>query len=126
MGDRVRYMQILLNLLSNAIKFTDAGGSVKVEVNCKNGEDGRKLFHTIVSDTGIGMTSEEIKTAFQSFGQIDTGLDRKYEGTGLGLPLTKKLIELHGGSIHIDSKPKGGTVVHVIIPSNHVENIIVI
>jgi signal transduction histidine kinase len=126
MGDRVRYMQILLNLLSNAIKFTDSGGSVSVEVNCKNGESGQKLFHTIVSDTGIGMSAEEIKTAFQSFGQIDTGLDRKYEGTGLGLPLTKKLVELHGGSIHIDSKPKFGTVVHVIIPSNHVENIIVI
>ncbi len=125
-ADRVRYMQIILNLLSNAVKFTAEGGSVSIEVSCKEGVAGQKLFHTIVSDTGIGMTAEEINTAFQSFGQIDSGLDRKYEGTGLGLPLTKKLVEVHGGTIHIKSTPKAGTNVYVIIPSTLIENIIVI
>jgi signal transduction histidine kinase len=125
-ADRLRYMQIVLNLLSNAIKFTQAGGNVRIEIKCTEGDNGEKLFHTIVKDTGIGMNEAEIKMAFQSFGQIDSGLDRKYEGTGLGLPLTKKLVELHGGTIHINSNPNNGTSVYVIIPSKHSENIIVI
>jgi signal transduction histidine kinase len=125
-ADRLRYMQIVLNLLSNAIKFTESGGSVEIELRSTESENGEILFHTVVRDTGIGMNEDEIKTAFQSFGQIDSGLDRKYEGTGLGLSLTKKLVELHGGTIHINSKPNHGTTVYVIIPSKRLENIIVI
>lgn len=121
-GDKLRYMQIILNLLSNAIKFTYKDGRVNVDISYKYDMD-KTLFHTAISDTGIGMNEEEIKTAFKSFGQIDSGLNRKYEGTGLGLPLTKKLVELHGGTIHIDSKPQNGTIAHVIIPSINNKNI---
>jgi signal transduction histidine kinase len=125
-ADRVRFMQILLNLLSNAVKFTGEGGDVTIDVHCKEEESGQILFFTRVSDTGIGMSSAEIDMAFQSFGQIDSGLDRKYEGTGLGLPLTKKLVELHGGTIYIESKPSAGTSVYVVIPSKRIENIVVV
>lgn len=116
-ADRVRVTQILLNLISNAIKFSLQGGCVTISAHCKEGEQGEPLFHVKVRDQGIGMTRSEIETAFQSFGQIDGGLDRKYEGTGLGLPLTKKLVDLHHGSIYIESSPGKGTTVHVVIPS---------
>jgi signal transduction histidine kinase len=126
-ADRVRFIQILLNLLSNAIKFTEEGGRVVVRAACKDDETtGQKWLHLRVEDTGIGMSREEIDKAFQSFGQIDSGLDRKYEGTGLGLPLTKKLVDLHHGSIYIESEPKCGTTVHVMIPSQRKDYITVV
>ncbi len=125
-ADRVRCIQIILNLLSNAIKFTEEGGGVTVEASCKDNADGQKWFHLAVRDTGIGMSRAEIEKAFQSFGQIDSGLNRKYEGTGLGLPLTKKLVDLHQGSIHIESEPGVGTTVHVMIPSARKDYITVV
>jgi signal transduction histidine kinase len=116
-ADRVRVTQIVLNLLSNAVKFSHSTSVVHVRCRVRNDEAGEPLFCVDVADKGIGMTKVEIQTALQSFGQIDNGLNRRYEGTGLGLPLTRKLIELHKGSIYIESSPGEGTTVHVMLPS---------
>lgn len=116
-ADRLRFIQILLNIMSNAVKFTKEGGKVHVDVRTQ--EAGGEVSHFIITveDTGIGMTPQDVEKAFQSFGQVDSGLNRKYEGTGLGLPLTKKLIELHHGSIQIDSEPGKGTLVTLVFPA---------
>jgi signal transduction histidine kinase len=114
-GDARRIRQVLVNLLSNAVKFTEAGGEVKVAVvHRRDGMD------VTVSDTGIGMAPEDIPTALARFGQIDRRLARKYEGTGLGLPLSKRLIELHGGTLTIESALDVGTVVTVSFPAARV------
>jgi signal transduction histidine kinase len=112
-ADRVRFIQIMLNLMSNAIKFTDRGGAVDVKVEMEAAGQEVNYFTISVTDTGIGMRREDIDMAFETFGQIDGGLDRKYEGTGLGLPLTNKLVDLHNASIRIDSQVGRGTVVTV-------------
>ena len=112
-ADRVRFIQIMLNIMSNAIKFTDRGGRVDVEVGMEAAGREVNYFTVTVSDTGIGMRKEDIDMAFETFGQVDSGLDRKYEGTGLGLPLTKKLVDLHNASIRIDSELKRGTKVTI-------------
>jgi len=116
-ADRLRFIQILLNILSNAVKFTEEGGKVHIEVHTK--AVGEEITHFVVTmqDTGIGMTHEDIDKAFQSFGQVDSGLNRKYEGTGLGLPLTKKLMELHQAEISIDSELGKGTLVTMTFPA---------
>jgi signal transduction histidine kinase len=111
-GDQTRLRQILLNLLSNAVKFTPAGQSVVLA--------GRALdngFQIRVVDSGIGMTAEEAREAMQPFHQIDSSLARRYQGTGLGLPLTKSLVTLHEGTLEIDSTPGRGTTVTVWLPS---------
>lgn len=114
-ADRLRLTQILVNLLSNAIKFTEKGGQVKVSVHSATmrEQEGEPVDIVMIdiSDTGIGMHKEDIPRAFQSFGQVDSDLDRKFEGTGLGLPLCAKLMELHKGTIHIDSEIGIGTTV---------------
>lgn len=112
-ADRVRFIQIILNVLSNAIKFTEEGGNVTLHIECEKAGDEVHYFTFKVIDTGIGMRKEDIDMAFQTFGQVDSGLDRRYEGTGLGLPLTKKLVELHNGSIRIDSELHKGTTVTI-------------
>jgi signal transduction histidine kinase len=112
--DRLRFIQIILNILSNAVKFTGEGG--KVHVAARTSEDNSKIQFSI-QDSGIGMSREDIEKAFQSFGQVDSGLNRKYEGTGLGLPLTKKLMELHYGVIDIESELGKGTLVTLTFPA---------
>jgi signal transduction histidine kinase len=114
-ADARRVRKILLNLLSNAIKFTPAGGSVRVRAFVRGG--GLTLT---IADTGIGMKTEDIDTAFESFSQIDSRLSRRYEGAGLGLPLTKQFVTLHGGTIDIDSVPGRGTTVTVVFPHERV------
>ena len=111
-ADAAKLRQILLNLLSNAMKFTRPGGEIELRVS-ELAEEG--LAFT-VEDTGIGMSAEELPIALAPFGQIDSSLARKYEGTGLGLPLTKALVELHGGALSIASEPGRGTAVTVSIP----------
>lgn len=112
-ADPTRLKQILLNLMSNAIKFTEPGGSVAV-----TGRRGRKGCVVIeVRDTGPGMTSAEIKIALEPFGQVDAGHARQHEGTGLGLPLARRLAELHGGSLHVSSQKGKGTTVSVKLPA---------
>jgi signal transduction histidine kinase/HAMP domain-containing protein len=110
-GEKAKLRQIILNLLSNAMKFTEAGGAVSVSV--------RRTADAVmmdVADSGIGMTPEDIRIALTPFGQVDNRLERKYEGTGLGLPVAKSLAELHGGMLEIESAPGAGTVVHVRLP----------
>jgi two-component system cell cycle sensor histidine kinase PleC len=112
-GDSAKVTQILVNLLSNAIKFTPPAGKVSLCIEQCRGRRG-VIFRIV--DTGIGMTPEQVPIALAPFGQVDSGLNRKYDGVGLGLPLTKRLIELHGGTIEIASKPGQGTAVSVYIP----------
>jgi PAS domain S-box-containing protein len=111
-ADPTRLKQILLNLLSNAIKFTDPGGSVVVAL--RNEPDGGVSFE--VKDTGLGMTADEIVTALEPFGQVEASNTRRYEGTGLGLPLARRLAELHGGSLSVESEKGRGTTVTVTLP----------
>jgi len=111
-ADRLRFIQIVLNIMSNAVKFTEAGGRVHVAAKVVDDQ-----FVITVQDTGIGMSKEDLDKAFQSFGQVDSGLNRKYEGTGLGLPLTRKLIELHYGKIEMESELGKGTIVRLIFPT---------
>ncbi len=112
MADTKRLKQILLNLLSNAVKFTPAGGKVGLDARLR--EDGG--IDLIVHDTGIGIAKQDLERALQPFGQIDSHLSRKYEGTGLGLPLSRNLAELHGATLSIESEPDKGTVVTVSFP----------
>ncbi len=111
-ADDRKLKQILVNILSNAIKFTPAAGEVRLKVCCN--QDGY-LFG--VADTGIGMAPDAIPKALSPFGQIDGTLSRKYEGTGLGLPLTKALTELHGGTLEIQSAVEQGTTVRIRFPA---------
>jgi signal transduction histidine kinase len=110
-GEKAKLRQIILNLLSNAMKFTEAGGAVSVSVRRMTG-----VVIVDVSDSGIGMTQDDIRIALTPFGQVDNRLERKYEGTGLGLPLAKSLAELHGGTIEIESVPGAGTVIRIRLP----------
>ena len=106
------HKQILLNLLSNSVKFTLKGGEIVISAHSTDSE-----FVISVKDSGIGMNALEIMQAMEPFGQVDTGLNRKYEGTGLGLPLTKSLVELHGGTLDIKSAPGEGTCAEVRFPN---------
>jgi len=115
-ADERRIKQIFLNLLSNSVKFTPKGGEVFINGNLNN--DG--TLSISVCDTGVGMGRDEIAKALSKFGQINSGLDRKHEGTGLGLPLTKGLIELHDGTFEIESKKDQGTKVHLTFPKERV------
>ncbi len=112
----MRVKQILLNLLSNTVKFTPEGGEVSVSSWLNS--DGS--LAVAVSDTGIGMDEKQAITALSAFGQVDSGLTREHESTGLGLPLTKGLIELHGGALEINSKKGHGTMVTVTFPKERV------
>jgi signal transduction histidine kinase len=110
-ADDRRMRQILLNLLSNAVKFTSEGGSVLVSAHATD-----KGIVVAVKDNGIGMAPEQIPKAMEPFRQIDSKISRKYEGTGLGLPLTKHLVELHGGTLMVESTLQIGTTVTFTIP----------
>ncbi|GAB4180360.1 MAG: hypothetical protein OHK0024_18950 [Thalassobaculales bacterium] len=114
--DELRMRQVLMNLLSNAVKFTLAGGSVTVGAGVL--PDGR--FAITVSDTGIGMTEEEVRLARKPFRQVDSGIARRFEGTGLGLPIADRLVGLHGGSLEIDSEPGRGTTCTILLPAERV------
>jgi signal transduction histidine kinase len=111
LGDPAKLRQIFLNLLSNAMKFTPAGG--KVWLDARMTQDGVTVT---VGDSGIGMSPEDIEVAMQPFGQVDNRLERRYEGTGLGLPLTRAFVELHGGTMRFDSARDKGTRITVMIP----------
>ncbi len=114
--DARRFKQILLNLLSNAVKFTPSGGRVTVGACLVEGG----CFEMTVADTGIGMTAKDMDKAMAPFGQVDSALSRKYDGTGLGLPLTKSFVELHDGHLILESRPGQGTVVRVRLPPERV------
>jgi PAS domain S-box-containing protein len=116
LADQRKLKQILINLLSNAIKFTLAGG--KVTLRAWSRAESGYVFQVI--DTGIGIAFKDIPKALAPFQQIDSQLDRKFEGTGLGLPLSKSLIEMHGGSLDLQSQAGVGTTVTVRFPAERI------
>lgn len=103
-ADARRLKQILVNLLSNAVKFTPEGGTVGLEVT---GDPAGEVFRLAVWDTGVGIAAERQQQLFKPFVQLDAGLDREYEGTGLGLALVARMTELHGGSVTVESAGEG-------------------
>jgi signal transduction histidine kinase len=115
-ADALRLRQILINLLSNAAKFTPEGGTITISTDAVDGGP----FAFVISDTGIGMSPEEITVALETFGQVENTLVKKYEGLGLGLPLAKRFIERHGGRLVIDSVKGGGTTIRVELPAERV------
>jgi signal transduction histidine kinase/HAMP domain-containing protein len=110
-ADAAKLRQIFLNLLSNAAKFTDAGGTVSLFVR-----EATDVVEIEIRDTGIGMTEADIQTALTPFAQVDARLERRYEGTGIGLPLAKAFVESHGGTLSVASEPGHGTTVTVRLP----------
>jgi signal transduction histidine kinase len=117
-ADDRKLNQVLLNLLSNAIKFTPAGGTVAVRVSAE--QDGSVVIR--VSDTGIGIAKHELERVFEPFVQLDSRLARKYEGTGLGLALSRRWIEFHGGTLVLDSDLGVGTVAEIRLPRERVHS----
>jgi PAS domain S-box-containing protein len=114
-GDSRRLKQILLNLLSNAVKFTPSGG--RVAIRASHGKDG---FRLTIEDTGIGIAKQDLEKAMRPFGQIDSRLARKYQGTGLGLPLARSMAELHGGKLELESTPGEGTTATIWLPPGRI------
>jgi signal transduction histidine kinase len=111
-GDQRKLRQVLINLLSNAIKFTPNGGYIRLEAARE--ADGGIILRVI--DSGIGMAAEDIGQALTPFKQLDNSLARKYEGTGLGLPLARSMVELHDGTLELASQPGRGTTVSCRFP----------
>ncbi len=111
--DAKKLKQTLLNLLSNAVKFTPAGGEVRCHAWF---EVATSRIHIQVRDTGIGIAPKDISRVMTPFGQVDSALSRKYEGTGLGLPLSKKFVESMGGEFAIESELKVGTAITISFP----------
>ena len=112
-ADRGRVRQVLLNLLSNAIKFTPDGGRITVVAASTNGGAAARVA---VTDSGIGIAPEDQVKLFQEFVQLDASASRKYEGTGLGLALSRRLIELHGGAIGVESEVGKGSTFWFTLP----------
>ena len=115
LGDPLRMRQILANLLSNAIKFTERGW-VRVSVTSTPRSDGRLELQIQVSDTGSGIPAEKLNTIFDKFTQADGSISRKYGGTGLGLAITRRLAEMHGGDIRVESQLGKGSTFTVTLP----------
>ncbi len=115
-GDKQAIRQILLNLLSNAIKFTEPNGHVRIDANL----DRSGQLVLAIEDTGIGIPEGSIDSIFEPFTQVDSSLSRQFEGTGLGLPLTRSLVELHDGSVDLESSLGKGTKVTVTFPRDRV------
>jgi len=122
-ADQRRLKQVIVNLLSNAVKFTPDGGSVRV--SARKTQDGgsmpregemREFIEITVADTGIGIRAEDFDRLFQPFQQLETPMTKRYEGTGLGLSLTKRLVELHGGRIWVESEYGRGSRFIFVIP----------
>jgi len=112
-ADPRRLKQILVNLLNNAVKFTPQNGRVKLEVQ-EDAKAGELQF--TVTDNGIGIAPENLQKLFKPFVQLDSSLSRQYEGTGLGLSLVKKMVELHGGRVGVESELGRGSSFHFSIP----------
>jgi PAS domain S-box-containing protein len=113
LADPKRIRQVLVNLLNNAVKFTPEKGTVTLEVDPYS-QPGWMCFS--VTDTGIGIAPEDLKKLFKPFVQLDSGLDRQYEGSGLGLVIVKQLVELHGGQMEVQSTPGQGSRFSFILP----------
>ncbi len=115
-GEETAIKQVLGNIYSNAIKFTPSGGRITL-LSTVNVDGSVRIT---IADNGIGMTHTEIEQALQPFGQVESRHDRASGGTGLGLPLAKLLMDLHGGQLDISSEKSMGTTVSIVIPPNRI------
>jgi len=114
--DQTKFKQVLLNLLSNAVKFTQPSGSVVVDY----GRDAEGDLVISVRDTGVGIPPEQLEKVLEPFEQVEDHLTRRNEGTGLGLPIAKALIELHGGQLLLDSELNVGTTAQLRLPRDRI------
>ena len=110
-ADGIKFKQMLYNLVNNAVKFTPNNGKVTVTADMTGGK-----LQVSVADTGVGISEEEQKKLFTPFYQVDSSCSREYQGTGIGLSVTKKLVELHRGKITVESIPGKGSTFTIIIP----------
>jgi signal transduction histidine kinase/DNA-binding response OmpR family regulator len=115
-GDENRLSQVVTNLLSNAIKFTPDEGSIHMDATLLSEKNGRCLLNVSVSDTGIGLSEEQMARVFDSFEQADIGTARQYGGTGLGLTISKRIVETMGGEIWVRSRPGQGATFNFTVP----------
>lgn len=116
-GDTVKLSEIFLNIISNAYKYTEEGGKISLnvkELSCK--KDGYTVLQTTIKDTGIGMSEEYLPRIFEEFSREHTASENKIEGTGLGMPIVKKLVDLMDGTIEVESKLGRGTIFTVTLP----------
>jgi signal transduction histidine kinase len=114
-ADELKTRQVLLNLLTNAVKFTGPGGTITVACSVD-----RKGLSVTVADTGIGIAPEDLARVLEPFEQADTSFTRRHQGTGLGLPLVKAIMESHGGALTVRSAPDAGTEMTIIFPPDRV------
>ena len=122
-GDPTKLKEVLINLLSNAVKFTSSGGAINVEIReVESIQEGFRRVHFQVQDSGIGVTSEQKARIFEAFSQADTSITRKYGGTGLGLTISSRFIELMGGQLDLESEPGEGTTFFFTIDFEEVES----
>jgi len=112
-ADPLRIKQILINILSNAVKFTPDYG----KIDCRVVDMGNGFVSISVQDTGHGMTESEIDTALRPFGQVNSGFDKKHQGTGLGLPISNELTKMHNGVLQVQSTKDVGTTVSILLPT---------
>ena len=115
-GEALSIKQVLGNVYSNAIKYTPDGGRITIFTNY----DMDGTFRLSITDTGVGMSHSEVSKALSPFGQLDNDLDRSSSGTGLGLPLSKAIMDVHGGRLEIMSEKSIGTTVTLVFPSERV------
>ena len=120
LGDPTRLQQVLVNLVSNAVKFTECG-MIEIVLGCRVDDDGRLWIEGAVEDTGIGIPEDKLETIFDSFTQADHSTTRRYGGTGLGLTITRRLVELMGGHVHVHSRLGEGSRFSFGIPVEVVE-----
>ncbi len=121
-GDAGRLRQILINLLGNAIKFTNEG-EVALRVSSEPTEDGGHVMHFVVIDTGIGIAPDKVAAIFDSFSQADTSTTREFGGTGLGLTISRRLVQLMGGEVWVESEPGVGSKFHFTIRVAQAQNL---
>ncbi len=122
-GDPTKLKEVIINLLSNAVKFTSSGGSINVDIReVESHQEGFRRVRFEVQDSGIGVTSEQKARIFEAFSQADTSITRKYGGTGLGLTISSRFIELMGGQLDLHSEPGEGTTFFFTIDFEEVES----
>ncbi|MCF6330360.1 MAG: ATP-binding protein [Sulfurimonas sp.] len=122
-GDPTKIKEVIINLLSNAVKFTSSSGSIDVIIKKEEADEGKVKISFAVQDSGIGITGEQKAKIFEAFSQADTSITRKYGGTGLGLTISFRFIELMGGMIDLESKPGKGTKFFFTIELEEIETL---
>ncbi len=123
-GDPTKIKEVVINLLSNAVKFTSSAGSINVDIRkIESGQDGVTRVRFEVQDSGIGVTSEQKERIFEAFSQADTSITRKYGGTGLGLTISSRFIELMGGQLDLHSEPGEGTTFFFTVDFEEIETL---